>query len=157
MKTLIPVSLMFCLLAGCGTAGAFNQGTVPVTVAKADVAWIQIEDREPVGEEKYPPPADKSFWSAISTSLAAIPEGLGRLLGLKALTDTAEEFARYTANVKLNTKYTRMSVGVNEDVERIVLRNIQLGRFIAEEVLIVRVKGKTSSAGVTEISEVREE
>ena len=136
------MKILLCLLAAFVLTGcaAFQSLNIPTTIAKAEVAWLQIEDREPIGDEHWPPGADKSFWESVSAFLAAPFEGMARVLGLKALTDTAEEVARQTANVKLNSKYTRLSIGVNEDVDEITLDNVELGRFSAEAITVNRVK-----------------
>jgi len=139
-KVLCAVALC-ALIPGCASLDkAVSTANIPTMVTKAEVAWLQIEDRDPVGDEHYPPGADRSFWESVSAFLAAPFEGMARVLGFKALTDTAEEIARQTANVKLNTKFTRLSIGANEDVEKITLENVELGRFSAESVTVDRVK-----------------
>jgi len=141
MKKILCAFALCALAGGCTSLNkAVSAANIPTTVAKAEVAWLQIEDRDPISDEHYPPETDKSFWDSVVSFLAAPFEGMARVLGLKALTDTAEEFARQTANVKLNTKYTRLSIGANEDMEQIMLEGVELGRFRAETIIVDRVK-----------------
>ena len=153
----IVLATIAALVAGCAGSGSVQQGTIPIGVAKADTGWIQIEDSGMRATAEVPATRPGVMEKLVS-AIAAIPEGVGQLLGnfpyIQALADTASQISADYADIKKNTDYTRLSYGFNTGNDSIKLVGVEVGRFKAATIEIlgtesVYVNEATGEAAVT--------
>jgi len=148
MKTLICVLLAVAVVGCTVNTPETDYGLldkIPTTVEQSRVLTLQIEDRDPVSDQQWPPQKEESsLWEAVGNAVAAPFEGIANLLGLKAVVEGGEEIARQAVNYLNNTRQTRIVISAERSAERVTIKDVACGRFTAAEIVVER-------PGITEL------